>query len=83
MNTVFAHMQMGTKAFDTWVTPQGKALPAGHYVLIAVPVQEQARLDALAHEASGKPDGAVHTPNPIYAQHFWAALMDIRGETSA
>ena len=83
MTTPFATMTMGRSGYATNLTDQGKALPPGDYILLAVPIAEQARADALAHDQSGRPDSEAITHSLLHAQHFWAALMDLRGEASA
>lgn len=83
MTTPFATMTMARSGYATVLTGQSKTLPPGTYMLLAVPVAEQARADALAHDRSGRPDSEAVTHGPVHAQHFWAALMDLRGEASA
>lgn len=41
MTTPFATMTMGRSGYATSLTDQGKALPPGNYVLLAVPVAER------------------------------------------
>lgn len=83
MTTPFAILTMSLSGYATNLTANGKTLPPGTYMLLAVPIAEQARADALAHDRSGRPDSEAVTHGPLHSQHFWAALMDLRGEASA